>query len=194
MSLRFLLLLFTIVPLIELALLVLLGKYTSVWVSVGLVFVTGVIGSAMLHRAGRKAWQQVQGDLAGNRLPAQGMSEGLVLLVSGILLLTPGMLTDVVGILLLIPAVRRIGAKYLKDYFLRHFKFQSVVSGFGPSGAYSYSSGNWGQASSGDTLEGELASDGPEVLGPEGPSSRVKILGTVVKTDDGTEPGNTGTS
>ncbi len=188
MRLRTLFLIFTIVPLIELALLVLLGKYTSVWVSVGLVLVTGLIGAAMLRRAGVKAWQQVQGDLAHQRLPAQGVSEGLVLLVSGLLLLTPGVLTDVAGILLLIPAVRRWGARYLKDYFARNFKFQTVVSGFGPNGPFGFSSSSeqgWGGGATHDTLEGEVAEGGKPAMGPDGPSSHVKILGTSVRTDNG---------
>ncbi len=112
-----LLLLFTLVPLIELALLIKLGQLTNVLTTVAIVVSTGAIGAYLARREGLKTWSRIQENLAAGASPAAELVSGLLILIAGAVLITPGLLTDFVGFGLLIPAVRnRVGRK-LSAYF-----------------------------------------------------------------------------
>lgn len=102
-----LLLLFTTVPLVELALLLWIGARIGVLATVGLILLTGVLGAALARHQGLATWDRFQRALAAGRLPARELVEGLLILVAGAVLLTPGVLTDAAGFLLLVPPVRR---------------------------------------------------------------------------------------
>lgn len=102
-----LLLLFTSVPLVELALLLWIGGRIGVLPTVALILTTGVAGAALARQQGLATWRRFQAALAAGRLPGRELLEGLLILVAGALLLTPGVLTDAVGFLLLVPPARR---------------------------------------------------------------------------------------
>jgi len=106
-------LLFVAVPLVELALLVWIGKRVGLAPTVALVVVTGVLGAALARRAGLAAWTRFRAALAAGRPPHREIVEGLLVLVAGAVLLTPGLLTDVAGFLLLVPAVRMRVARWI---------------------------------------------------------------------------------
>lgn len=101
-----LLALFTIVPLIELALLIWVGSLIGVWPTIGIVLATGIAGTILARREGIRAWRNVQETLAAGRMPADELLDALLIVVAGALLVTPGTLTDLTGLSLLIPAVR----------------------------------------------------------------------------------------
>jgi len=100
-------LLFVLVPILELAILVQLGRVMGLWPTLGLVLVTGVLGAVLTRAAGLRAYLSVQQELAGGRLPTKSLLDGLSILVGGAFLLTPGLLTDVVGFSLLFSPTRR---------------------------------------------------------------------------------------
>lgn len=102
-----LLLLFTTVPLVELALLLWIGGRIGVLPTIALILVTGAAGAALARHQGLATWRRFQQALAAGRLPGSELVEGLLILVAGALLLTPGVLTDAVGFLLLVPPARR---------------------------------------------------------------------------------------
>lgn len=102
-----LLLLFTTVPLVELALLLWIGARIGVGPTIALILVTGVAGASLARLQGLATWRRFQAALAAGRLPGAELLEGLLILVAGALLLTPGVLTDAVGFLLLVPPARR---------------------------------------------------------------------------------------
>jgi UPF0716 protein FxsA len=102
-----LLLLFTTVPLVELALLLWVGARIGVLPTVALILVTGVAGASLARLQGLATWRRFQAALAAGRLPGSELLEGLIILVAGALLLTPGILTDAAGFLLLVPPARR---------------------------------------------------------------------------------------
>lgn len=102
-----LLLLFTSVPLVELALLLWIGGRIGVLPTVALILATGVAGASLARLQGLATWRRFQRALAEGRLPGAELLEGLLILVAGALLLTPGVLTDAVGFLLLVPPARR---------------------------------------------------------------------------------------
>jgi len=112
-----LMLLFTLVPLIELALLIKLGQLTNLLTTVAIVVLTGAIGAYLARREGIKTWSRIQQNLAAGASPAVELVNALLILIAGAVLITPGLLTDLVGFALLVPAVRnRVGRK-LSAYF-----------------------------------------------------------------------------
>ena len=119
-----LLLLFTLVPLIELALLIKLGQLTGVWTTIGLVILTGIIGAYLARREGLKAWRRLEKSLHEGVSPADELIEALLILIAGAVLITPGLLTDLFGFGLLIPPIR----KWVRNKLSRHFHSRIVIS------------------------------------------------------------------
>lgn len=102
-----LLLLLTIVPLVELVILLRLAERFDWQFAVGLVIVTGVIGAFLARREGIKTIGRIRADLESGVVPTGAMAEGALILVAGCLLVTPGLLTDLCGFALLIGPIRR---------------------------------------------------------------------------------------
>lgn len=98
---------FVAVPLLELVILLRIGQWIGLMPTVALVVTTGVAGAALARQQGVRAFLAVQRELAAGRLPGRSLLDGLAILVGGAFLLTPGVLTDLVGFGLLIPAPRR---------------------------------------------------------------------------------------
>ncbi|HEV3004280.1 MAG TPA: FxsA family protein [Pirellulales bacterium] len=121
-----LLLLFTLLPLVELILLAWFSAHTDWRLTVLFVVGTGVIGAGLVRWQGWRTWRRIQDDLAHGNLPADALQDGLLILVAGVLLITPGVLTDAVGVLLLLPPVRRL----VKSRLRRWFKARFEVRGF----------------------------------------------------------------
>jgi len=103
-----LLLLFIIVPLIELYLFMEIGSKLGIWITVAIVIVTTFIGASLTKSQGRLAMGKFQKATAEGRMPHKEVLDGLMILVAGAVLLTPGFLTDAVGFALLLPPVRAI--------------------------------------------------------------------------------------
>ncbi len=103
---KVLLLLFISVPLLEIYLLLQVGGIIGVWNTIGLILLTAVIGTVLLRQQGLATLARVQSQLDQNQLPAAELVEGVMLLFSGALLLTPGFFTDLIGFLCLTPALR----------------------------------------------------------------------------------------
>ncbi|MEX0890881.1 MAG: FxsA family protein [Gemmatimonadota bacterium] len=111
-----LLLLFIGVPLLELALLLWIGQRVGLVPTVALVVATGVAGAALARSQGLRVLGRIRAELAAGSMPAQELLDGALVLVAGATLLTPGLLTDVFGLLLLLPGTRgwvraRLGAR-----------------------------------------------------------------------------------
>jgi UPF0716 protein FxsA len=113
-----LLLLFIAVPAVELMLLIEVGARIGTLPTLGIIVATGVIGAALARQQGLRAFGTVQARLAAGELPASALIDGVIILVAGALLMTPGILTDAVGFLCLVPATR--GA--LKRRLVRRFE------------------------------------------------------------------------
>jgi UPF0716 protein FxsA len=104
-------LLFTLVPLVELFVLIELGGVVGVLPTIGMIAVSGMLGAYLAKREGRKALASYQQALANGRMPEDGIVSALLILVGGVLLIAPGVLTDVAGLALMIPPIRRSVAK-----------------------------------------------------------------------------------
>lgn len=109
--------LFLIVPVLDLALLVAVGGRIGFWPTLAIVVLTAAAGSWLARREGVAAWQRVQQKMASGGVPGPELIDGLVILISGTLLLTPGFLTDVVGLLGLFPPTRSVVRTALRRRF-----------------------------------------------------------------------------
>ncbi len=128
-------LLFTVVPLVELWLLVKIGMMTSAWTAIGLVLLTGVVGTALARWQGWRVMNRLQTEVRQGILPAAAMIDGVLVLMAGLLLITPGILTDAVGLALLLPPVRSIIRGRLKQWMKTHVQVEAAhfwQSGAGP--------------------------------------------------------------
>lgn len=130
-------LLFTIVPVIELYLLITLGGVLGAEATVGIVLTTGLLGAWLARKEGTRVWRQWQLAVSQGQSPKEGVVSSLLVLVGGVLLVTPGVLTDLFGMSLLIPPSRRVFAKLLSGYVEKRFKLQpfdpgSLVGSDGP--------------------------------------------------------------
>jgi len=114
-----LLLAFTLVPVLELWLLLRIGAWLGAGAAVALVILTGIAGATLARREGLYAWSTVQAELTAGRIPGRKLLEALLVLLAGILLVTPGVLTDAVGLLLLVRPVRARLARRLEERYRR---------------------------------------------------------------------------
>lgn len=101
-----LLILFILIPIIEIGLFIQVGGFIGLWPTLAIVILTAYIGTMMLRKQGTSTLARLQSNLNTGESPVDPMVHGALILVSGVLLLTPGFFTDGVGFALLIPAVR----------------------------------------------------------------------------------------
>lgn len=101
-----LLLLFIAVPIIEIALFIQVGGFIGLWPTLAIVVLTALIGTSMLRAQGVSTLARLQTNLSTGQNPVDPIAHGAIILVSGVLLLTPGFFTDAVGFSLLLPPVR----------------------------------------------------------------------------------------
>lgn len=115
-----LLLLFTIVPIVELALLIEIGGYIGILPTVFLVAITGIVGVTLARNQGLIVVTKIRNKLSRGEIPTSDLIEGLLILAGGVTLLTPGVLTDITGFLLIIPFTRPLFAKLASNFFKKY--------------------------------------------------------------------------
>jgi UPF0716 protein FxsA len=101
-----LVLLFIVVPIAELALIIQVGQLIGVWWTIALLLADAVLGSMLLRSQGRAAWRRFNEALAEGRIPHREVIDGVLVIFGGVLLLTPGFITDLFGLLFLFPPTR----------------------------------------------------------------------------------------
>jgi UPF0716 protein FxsA len=116
-----LLILFIVVPIVELWLIIEIGGLIGVVPTIALLLADALLGSLLLRHQGRGAWRRFNQALAERRFPAREVADGLMIAVGGTLLLTPGFITDVFGLFLLIPPTRAIARRLLRGLVARRF-------------------------------------------------------------------------
>jgi UPF0716 protein FxsA len=129
-----LLLLFTLVPAIELALLIEVGRRIGTLPTLALILLTGVVGATLARYQGVAVLRRMQEELGDGRLPAGSLLDGVIILIAAALLVTPGILTDAVGFALLIPMTRVGIRELMRRWFERALREgrANVVISFGP--------------------------------------------------------------
>lgn len=102
-------------PLIEIAGFVVVGSHIGVLATIGLVLATTVLGAALLRVQGFGALARIQEASARGQSPARDLVHGAMIMLAGILLVLPGFVSDILGLLLFIPAIRELGWRLVKD-------------------------------------------------------------------------------
>lgn len=103
---RYIVIALIVVPALELIVIFQMGKLIGGWSTFGLIIVTGFLGAWLARREGLKVWEQAQNQLSLGQLPGDSIVNGICVFTGGLLLLTPGLLTDVLGFLLVFPLSR----------------------------------------------------------------------------------------
>ncbi|WP_047031796.1 FxsA family protein [Hoeflea sp. IMCC20628] len=103
------------IPLAEIAAFVVIGGQIGVWATLGMVLLTAIIGSFLLRWQGVGLFNRINAEVRANRVPGRELVHGVMILVAGVLLLTPGFVTDSLGFLLFVPSIRDIVWRLVKD-------------------------------------------------------------------------------
>jgi UPF0716 protein FxsA len=123
---------FVVVPLVEVYLLVKLGQVIGAWWTILVLIADGILGSLLVRREGGRAWQALQAALTSHRMPATELADGALILIGGTLLVTPGFLSDVVGLFCILPFTRPLARRVLTRVITRRLAQQ--VSPLPPPG------------------------------------------------------------
>ena len=120
---KILFLLFLVVPIVEIAMLIQISEVIGGWETIAIVILTAYFGAKLVKQQGLQAVQSIQEKLAQGQIPSKELFTGICVLISGVLLVTPGIMTDIIGFLLLTPVFRDQLAAHLKERF--HTNIQS---------------------------------------------------------------------
>lgn len=129
-----LILLFLATPAVELALLIQVDRLIGFWATVGVIIATGLVGSHLARREGLSTWRRLNDRLRRGDLPGTELADGVIILVSGALLITPGILTDILGFLGLLPLTRARLRKWVMRWFQRKMEQGTMQVQFGVFG------------------------------------------------------------
>jgi len=113
--------LFIVVPIVELYVIVQIGQAIGLVPTLLLLLADAVLGSLLLRQQGRGAWRRFNAALQERRFPGREVADGLMIAVGGTLLLTPGFITDIVGVVLLVPPSRAFVRRLMRAYVGRRF-------------------------------------------------------------------------
>jgi UPF0716 protein FxsA len=149
--------LFIAVPIVELWVIIEIGSLIGVWPTIALLLADALLGSLLLRHQGRGAWRRFNEAIAERRFPGREVADGLLIAIGGTLLLTPGFVTDIFGLIFLIPPTRAIVRRLMRGYVGRRFVIVGAPSSVGtpppPSRrAYDY-----------DSTAEEIDSDDPQL-------------------------------
>lgn len=152
---RFALLLFILVPIIEMTVLIQVGSEIGSLATVGLVFLTAIVGVSLIRKQGLETSLKAQEKMRRGELPASEVAEGVMLLFAGLCLLIPGFVTDAIGGLLLIPMLRKLFAAGL---------VVKLMSSVMARGTQWRSHGYYESSKEGDIIEGEYANEDNDLI------------------------------
>lgn len=152
-----LLLLLIVMPLVELWLLLRVGGRIGAGNTFLLVVITGIVGASLARQQGLRAWHDAQKQSAEGKIPGAALADGVMILIAGVLLMTPGIITDGFGFLLLLPPFRAVVRRLLKD----RINVQTQVQGFGmpPGGPGEFGAGEDGTSHQGGSPAGNIPPD-----------------------------------
>jgi len=122
-----LLIIFVFVPVMELYILIEAGRMIGIGATVGLIMLTGVAGAWLARSQGLEILKRIQQETANGQMPAQTLIDGALILVGGLLLLTPGFFTDALGFSFLVPITRELWRKGLSAWLEKQVRQGSVT-------------------------------------------------------------------
>ncbi len=141
---------FIAVPLAEIYVLIQVGQVIGAWWTILLLVVDSILGSWLLKREGGRAWRSLQVAISEGRMPARELADGILIVIGGTLMISPGFVTDAFGILLILPFTRPIGRRLLTGFISRRI----AVAGGGGFGSAPGDARRPGP--SGDVVQGDV--------------------------------------
>ncbi len=154
--------LFIVIPFTELMILLEVGAALGVWPTLGIIILTAMIGYHLFRYQGLKTWRQVESQLAQGEMPTQSVLEGVVILLAGALMITPGLITDTIGLICLLPFSRKWVLAIVKKRFKSKVSVHSAHYNYHREEHYSSSSsGNEGRTVDGEFTD--LDQDAPKI-------------------------------
>ncbi|RLV48686.1 FxsA family protein [Nocardioides mangrovicus] len=110
---------FVVVPLVEVYVIIQVGQVVGAWWTIVLLIADSVLGSWLVKREGRRAFEALRFALAERRMPAKELADGVLVLTGGLLMLTPGFVLDILGALCVLPMTRPVGRRLLAGFIGR---------------------------------------------------------------------------
>jgi UPF0716 protein FxsA len=171
---------FLVVPLLELLVILQVGQAIGGWPTLGLLIAVSIFGAWIVRREGSRAWRALREALNTGRMPSRELADAALVLVGGTLLLTPGFLTDAMGLFFVLPLTRPIARRLLTSLLAMRFPLVGLVGGGdGPgrrspprtrsAGSAEPGSGHASGSRDLRVVRGEVVEDqGPKGPGPEG--------------------------
>jgi UPF0716 protein FxsA len=124
---------FIVVPILEIYVIIQVGQVIGAWWTILLLIADSVFGSWLIRREGRRAWRALTTAIQSGRMPAAELADGALILVGGTLMLSPGFVTDAVGIVLILPFTRPVARRILTRVLSRRL-LNGQRPGPGPQG------------------------------------------------------------
>jgi UPF0716 protein FxsA len=140
---------FVVVPLVEIYVLIQVGQVIGAWWTIALLVADGLLGSWLIKREGARSWESLNTALANGSMPARELADGALILVGGTLMLTPGFVTDLVGMVLILPFTRPVARRMLTRVVARRL----LVVGVPPNARRP------GPGSEGSVVQGEVVDE-----------------------------------
>ncbi len=162
-----LVILFIVVPILELYVLIQIGQTIGILPTIALLILDSILGAALMRSQGRAAWRRFNRALAEGRVPGREVLDGALVIFGGALLLTPGFLSDILGLILLLPPTRAI----VRNVLVRRFGGRIVA------GAASGAQARMGRMFTSDA-GGRAAAGGPAADRPAPPAGDDVVEGT----------------
>lgn len=122
-----LILIFILIPAIEIGIFIWTGSMIGAWSVVGLIILTGIIGAALVKKEGMETWRRAQLAMYNREIPREEIIDGICIILGGILLLTPGFVSDLFGFLLVIPWTRTPFKKLIHFLILKRIAKGNIV-------------------------------------------------------------------
>ncbi len=110
---------FILVPLVEIYVIIQVGQVIGAWWTILLLIADSILGSWLIKREGGKAWRALQVALQEGRMPHRELADGILVLVGGLLMLSPGFVLDIVGVICILPLTRPLGRRLLAGLISR---------------------------------------------------------------------------
>lgn len=145
---------FVVVPLVEIWAILQVGQLVGPWWTIALLILDSVVGAWLIKREGGRAWQSLRLALQGGRMPAKEIADGALILIGGTLMLSPGFVLDIAGILLILPFTRPVARRLLTSVVERRLVVTPGFGGpYGPGNAQRPGPGPEGPVVRGDVVD-----------------------------------------
>ena len=145
---------FVVVPLVEIWAILQVGQLVGPWWTIALLVLDSFVGAWLIRREGGRAWQALRQALQGGRMPARELADGALILIGGTLMLSPGFVLDLVGILLILPFTRPVARRLLTSVVERRLVVVPTFgTPFGPGNAQRPGPGPEGPVVRGDVVD-----------------------------------------